>query len=526
MAIDEAITQQGLQIAKYKIIGNVDKHIFWPSILSIAAILVVVLCFSETAAPILSTFQSYISVRWSWFIMLIVALNFFYIMYIAFSKFGTIKLGKDDDKPEYKFLTWICMLFSTGVGIGFICFGVAEPMWHLFTSTHTSIMNTTGKPAGVPMAIQISIMDWGASCWGLFSLGGLAIALPSYRKGLPMCVGSSLYGLMGDKVKFSPWSKASDVIAIIAAVCGNSAALGMGVLSICWVINRIFGVTVTTTTQTVVIFVIIVGYITSSATGLNRGIKYLSTTNVFVALSLCFFVLLCGPTTYILNLLTEVTGMCLSEFVQLNFFTHAGSLKQDEWVHWWPIFYWLWWISYIPFVGGFVARISRGRTVRQFLLGSALAPVGMSLVWFTVFGGAGAWAQFVDNLPIWQTMQAQGSEPAIYMLLETYPFGTFACIVALLSLIIFTVTTSDSASFYISLQVSGQSDGSAALGARILWGCILGAMAIAVIMLGDKNAMSALKSLTIAGAAPFCVILVLMQISTWKMLNKISKGTF
>lgn len=526
METSQTAAVRGPSLANYRLIGTVDKHIFWPSIISLAAILVLVIGFTQWTAPVLSAFQSYISVSWSWFIMLLVAVNFFYTMWIALSKYGKIKLGKEDDQPEYRFFTWVCMLFSTGVGIGFICFGVAEPMWHLFTSTHTANLGATGQPTGVPMAIQISIMDWGASCWALFSLGGLAIALPSYRKGLPMCVGSSLYGLMGEKVRYSLWSKAADVVGIIASICGNSAALGMGVLSICWVVNRIFGVTVSLGMQAVVIAIIILGYIVSSATGLNRGIKYLSISNVYIAISLCLFVLFVGPTTYILNMFTEVLGMCFTQFIPLNFFTDAGHMKQDEWVHWWPIFYWLWWISYIPFVGGFVARISRGRSIRQFLLGSAIAPVGMSIVWFTVFGGAGAWAQFVDSIPIWQTMQAQGSEPAIYMLLESYPLGTAACLVALLSLTIFTVTTSDSASFYISLQVSSRSGGTAVLGARMLWGIILGVMAVSIIFLGGTDAMSALKSITIAGSAPFCVILVFMQISVWKMLKKIDAGTF
>ncbi len=506
-------------------IGNVDKYIFWPSLLSLIGILLFILIGAESSSVVLTKLQSYFSVYWSWFILLIVGINFFFAMYIALSRYGKIVLGRDGDKPEYSFFVWLCMLFSTGVGIGFICFGVAEPMWHLFTSTHNVQAGIAGTPAGVPNAIQISIMDWGASCWALFAIGGLAIGLPCYRKGLPMCVGTSLYGLLGDDVYKSKWSKLADIIGIIASVCGNSAALGMGILSICWVVNRIFDIEITLTTQALFTLGIFLAYILSTATGLNKGIKYLSMANVYVGMALCVFVLIVGPTTYILNNFTQQVGLSFTQFLHFSFFTDSGNIIQDEWLHWWPIFYWLWWVSYIPFVGGFVARISRGRTLRQFLCGVSIAPVAMSLVWFTIFGSAGAFAEFVDKIPIFATMQAEGSEPAIYLLLESYPFGTIASLVALLSLIIFTVTTSDSASFYISLQVSGLCDGQAVLPARVIWGTILGLFAVSIIFLGGKDAMTALKGVTIAGAAPFCVILVLMQVSLWKMLKQIDAGT-
>lgn len=505
-------------------IGTVDKTIFWPSILSLLAILLLITIGSSFASEVLTGVQNYFTTYWSWLILLIVGVNFFFALFLAFSRFGKYTLGIEGDKPEYSFFVWLSMLFSTGVGIGFICFGVAEPMWHLFTSAHNTQLGIAGTPAGVPNAIQLSIMDWGASCWALFAIGGLAIGIPCYRKELPMCVGTSLYGLLGDDVYKSKWSKLSDILGIVASICGNSAALGMGILSISWVINRIFGVEITTSFQAAFTIAIFLAYIISTATGLDKGIKYLSLANVYVAIALCVFVLIVGPTTYILNNFTQQVGLSVTDFIHLSFFTDAGSFTQDEWLHWWPVFYWLWWVSYIPFVGGFLARISRGRSIREFILGVSIAPVGMSLVWFTIFGSAGAWAEFVDNIPIFETMQAQGSEPAIYLLLESYPFGTLASLVALLSLVIFTVTTSDSASFYISLQVSGACGGQAVLPARVLWGAILGLFAVSVIFLGGADAMAALKGITIAGSAPFCIILIFMQVSLWKMLNLISQG--
>lgn len=511
-------------IIHYPIIGNIDRVIFWPAVISLLVLLAIALTLTDKANTMLLGLQNYFCISWGWFINALVGINFFYIIYIGLSRFGNIKLGKDTDNPEYNTLSWICMLFSAGVGIGYVCFGVAEPMWHSFTATTIKRLGIAGTPEAFPLGIQSAIMDWGATCWALFALGGLAIALPCYRKNLPMTVGTSLYGLSGDKHRTSIWVKLTDVIGIIAAICGNSAALGMGVLSICWVINYLFGIETTIGLKVFIAFAILLLYIISTATGLNRGLKYLSLTNVVVASLLCLYVLITGPTTYILNIITEEIGLTITHLIPQAFFSDAGSIEQDSWLYWWPIFYWLWWISYIPFVGGFVARISRGRTIRQFVFGVTFIPVGMALIWFSVFGGAGSWAQFVDGIQIWQVMEAQGSEPAIWTLLSSYPLGTIICIIALISLICFTVTTSDAASFYISLQCSGQSDGSAVLGARLLWALLLGSFASILIFLGGTDAMTTLKGFTIAGATPFCIITILMEISLWKMLKKIENG--
>ncbi len=512
--------------SKSSFFSSIDKQIFIPSATSLLVMILAIIFLPDMSNKILGALQQGIVKHMSWFIMLLVACNFFLCVWIALSRYGNIVLGAtEEDTIEFSTMTWLAMLFSAGVGIGFICFGVAEPMWHQYTSTHTVIAKTAGTPAAVPMGIQISVSDWGASCWALFAMGGLAIALPAYKKNMPMTVSTGLYGIMGDKVLTSKWAKLADVLGIIASVAGNSAALGMGVLSIATAMNRIFAVEVTSGWLLGIMGFIMLVYIICTATGLDRGIKYMSNANVIVAGLLALFVLLTGPTTYILNLFTEVTGLYVSEFVTMNFFTHAGALMPDEWLHWWPIFYWLWWISYIPFIGGFVARISRGRSLRQYLLGVCFMPVGLSLVWFTVFGGAASWAQFVDGVKIWETMQAQGSEPAIYMLLESYPLGTLACVAAMLSLITFTVTTSNSAAFFLGMQVNfgARNPTNAAL---MLWGTILGGVGIGVTLIGGDASMQALKALTVAGSAPFCIILLLYMVSVVKMIQRIDKNEF
>ena len=505
------------------ILGDTDYPVFLSVMGFMAVILAAVIMNPAALNSALGFFQNAVTVNFSWFIMALVAFNFFFAMWIAFSKYGAITLGVEGDKPEFSFVSWVAMLFSAGVGIGFICFGVAEPMWHLYTSTHTANMGATGTPQGVPMAIQVTISNWGASCWALFAVGGMAIALPSYRKGLPMCVGTGLFGILGKKCTTSPFAKAADTIGIIGAISGNSAALGMGVMSISSAMLRMFGVEIGPVGQFLIMASIIVAFIISSVTGLQRGVKFLSVANLFVAAAILIFVLCVGPTNYLTNMLTEVTGLYIREFVNMNFFTDAGHLKQDSWVHWWPVFYWLWWISYIPFVGGFIARISKGRTLRQFVLGVTMATTAVSIVWFTIMGGAGAWAQLVDKLPLWDTMQAQGSEPAVYMLMESYPFGKIAMFMALLSLVIFTVTTSDSASFFISMQVS-KGNINPTVGARILWGLVLGLLGVCVMVVGGKESMNALKSLAVAGSAPFCIIQVFLIVSLYKMLKMIDRG--
>jgi len=505
------------------LMGDTDYPIFVTVLALMACILVAISISPAAVNSKLLYFQNVIATRFSWFIMMLVAVNFFFAVWLALSKYGSIVLGKDGDKPEFSYISWITMLFSAAVGIGFICFGVAEPMWHLYTSTHTANMGATGAAEGVPMAIQITISNWGSSCWALFAIGGLAIALPSYRKDLPMCVGTGLFGILGDKVTTSPIAKAADILGIIAAIAGNSAALGMGVMSISTALDRIFGIQIGATGQCAIMITIIVAFIISSVSGLDRGVKILSMSNFAIAGALLLFVLFSGPTTYLLNMLTEVTGLYFGEFLNMNFFTDAGHLHQSSWVKWWPIFYWLWWISYIPFVGGFIARISKGRTIREFIISITLSTLAVSILWFTIMGGAGAWAELVDNLPLWNVMQAEGSEPAFYMLMESYPFGKLASILALISLVVFTVTTSDSASFFIAMQVSrGNRNPTAA--SRILWGMVLGLLGVAVMVIGGKESMNALKSLAVAGAAPFCIIQVMFMVSLMKMLKMIDRG--
>jgi len=503
--------------------GDTDYPIFITVMALMLCILVAVSTNPVGLSSALSFFQGAITTNFTWFIMLLVAMNFFFAVWIALSKYGSIVLGAEGDIPEFSYISWISMLFSAGVGIGFVCFGVAEPMWHLYTSTHTANMGAAGAAEGVPMAIQVTVSNWGASCWALFAVGGMAIALPSYRKKLPMCVGTGLFGILGDKCTTSPIAKIADTLGIIGAIAGNSAALGMGVMSISTAMLRIFGIEIGTLGQFSIMATIIVAFIISSVSGLQRGVRILSVGNLVIAGGLLLFVLFNGPTTYLLNLTTEVTGLYVREFVNMNFFTDAGHLQQGDWIKWWPVFYWLWWISYIPFVGGFIARISKGRTLREFVVGVTLATTVVSILWFTIMGGAGAWAQLVDDLPLWNTMQAQGSEPAIYMLLESYPWGNVAAILALISLVVFTVTTSDSASFFISMQVSkGNPNPTAA--SRILWGLVLGMLGVAVMVVGGKESMNALKSLAVAGAAPFCIIQIMLIISLYKMLKMVDRG--
>jgi len=503
--------------------GDTDYPVFVTVMALMALILIAVILDAAAVNSALAFFQSTITNYFTWFIMMLVGFNFFFAMWIALSKYGSIVLGAEGDKPEFSYVSWVSMLFSAGVGIGFICFGVAEPIWHLYTSTHTANMGAAGASQGVPMAIQVTVSNWGASCWALFAVGGMAIALPCYRKGLPMNVATGLFGILGKKCTTSPIGKVADMLGIVGAIAGNSAALGMGVMSISTAMLRIFGIEIGTLGQFTIMLSIIIAFIASSASGLQRGVKILSVTNLGIAAFLLIFVLFNGPTTYLLNMVTEVTGLYVREFVNMNFFTDAGHTEMSDWVKWWPVFYWLWWISYIPFVGGFIARISKGRTLREFVVGVTMATTAVSIVWFTIMGGAGAWAQLVDGLDLWGTMQAQGSEPAVYMLMESYPWGKLAAILALSSLVVFTVTTSDSASFFISMQISKGSM-NPTVSARIFWGIILGLLGVTVMAIGGKESMNALKSLAVAGSAPFCIIQVMLIISLYKMLKMIDKG--
>jgi choline/carnitine/betaine transport len=504
-----------------KILGKYDVALFWPVLLSFVAIILMALAFPEATGKTLVTVRNFLIFNFSWAFLLGVGATLFFCIFLAVSPFGDLKLGKDEDKPEFTFNAWISMLFSCGLGIGFVFYSVAEPITHLYQSSHVIDMGAVGKAAGVPKAIEMTLLDWGIHGWALFALAAWAIAFPAYRLGKPMVVSTGLYGLLGDRCNTSIWGRIADMLGALGTIGGNAAMIGLGVASISFGIQTLFGIELSAFGKTAVMIGLIVMYVISACSGVERGIKYLSLINMALAgcvlLALIFFGH--APAQYLFNMMTQMCGDYFSGILEYTFWSDAGNFEQRDWLGWWMVFYWLWWISYIPFCGGFIARISKGRTLREFMFGVIFVPFILTILWFSVWGGSAAFAEVSGALPLWENIQAN-PESGVYSLLGGMPGGWFISLVVLINIVIFAVTTSDSASFFVAMQMSkGALNPKVSM--RLLWGVVIGFTGIIFQLTGGFNAI---KSLAIVVGAPFFFVGIAFIFSTYTMLKRAKAG--
>ncbi|WP_092224259.1 BCCT family transporter [Desulforhopalus singaporensis] len=502
-----------------KILGDYDEKILYPVIGLLAIILTSILVDSKGTQKIFDSINQWLIFNFSSGFLIGVTAVLFFALWVGMSKYGDMRLGKDDDRPEFSFIAWVAMMFSAGFGLSTLTWCAAEPLYHLFQSSYTVDAGTAGTPAGIPKAMLLTVFDWGIHGWALFAVGGLAIAFPAYRLGKPMNLGIGLYGILKDKSQTGFWGKLTDVLGVISTLGGNGASLGFGILSIAYGIKHITGVELGSAGTFVAMLMIIAAFTLSAVSGVKRGIRILSLINIYLGLGMLIWLLLTGPTTYLLSLFTQTLGEYISSIVSMSFWSDAGNFadgqyQQRSWLNWWVIFYWLWWVSYIPFCSGFIARISKGRTIREYILGTTLVPVLMTMALFVIWGGNSAYLEVTKAAPMWDNVQ-QNLGSALYVLLEQFPMGGLLGVLVFFSVVVFGVTTSDSASYFISMQVSkGNPDPKISM--RILWGCLLGGAAMLLLATGKLNA---LKAMAIVAGAPFFFVVIAYMISIVKMLR-------
>ena len=504
-----------------KLLGVYDAKLFWPVLISFVSIIICALIFPDQTAKTLVTIRNFLIFNFSWAFLLGVGVTLFFCIYLGISSYGDLKLGLDTDKPEFTFSAWIAMLFSCGLGIGFVFYSVAEPLTHLHQSSHVIDAGTAGTAAGVPKAIEMTIMDWGIHGWALFALAAWAIAFPAYRLGKPLTVATGLYGILGDRCNTSIWGKLADGLGVLGTVGGNAAMIGLGVASISFGIETLFGIKLSGIGQASVMLILIVAYVISAATGVERGIKILSQVNMCLAGCVLLVLLFFGhaSTQYLFNLMTQLGGDYIAGIMKYTFWTDAGNFEQRDWLGWWIVFYWLWWISYIPFCGGFIARISKGRTLREFMFGVIFVPSILAVLWFGIWGGSAAYAEITGIVPLWESVQAN-PETGVYNLLGSMKGGWFISLIVLINIIIFAVTTSDSASFFTAMQMS-RGNRNPKITMRLLWGVIIGLTGIIFQLTGGFNAI---KSLAIVVGAPFFFVGIAFIFSVYAMLKKAKAG--
>lgn len=499
-----------------RIIGDYDPLLFWPVLTIFLAIVTVGALHPDAMGATLNQIRNFLIFNFSWALLSGVGLTLFFSIYLIFSPYADLKLGRDEDQPEFSFIAWVSMLFSCGLGIGFVFFAVSEPLTHLFQSSHLVDQGISGSFQAIPGAVQMAIFDWGLHAWALFAVGGWAIAFPAYRKGLPLNISTGLYGILGDKCKTSLWGKLADGLGVLGTVGGNAASIGLGVASISFGIFTLFGIELGNLGKAGIMLLIIIAYVCSASSGVERGIKFLSLTNLFLAGCVLFMLLFMGnaPTQYLLNLIIQEFGEYFDGLIRLTFWTDAGNPEQRSWLGWWVIFNWLWWISYVPFCGGFIARISKGRTLREFVLGVLIVPMLLTVIWFSVWGGSAAYTEVTGIVPLWETVQ-NNFESGIYTLLSTIKGGWWLSLIVLFNMVIFAVTTADSASFFASIQMSrGNQNPKVAM--RLLWGLIIGGTGLLFQLLGG---FTAIKSLAIVVGFPFFFVSIAFILSVFKMLQ-------
>jgi len=482
-----------------RIPSNINPPVFFGSGILILSFVVFGTVFPETANDTFTTVQTWIVTTFGWFYVLAVALFVIFALYLAVSGHGQVRLGPDDSRPDYSYPSWFAMLFSAGMGIGLMFFAVAEPIMH-FTNPPTGI---GGDVAAAREAMKITFFHWGIHAWAIYAVIGLALAYYAFRHGLPLTVRSALHPLIGERI-YGPIGHAADIFAVLGTMFGVATSLGLGVLQVNAGLAHLFGIPETTPVQLVLILVITLMATVSVVAGLDAGIKRLSEWNLILALLLLVFVLIAGPTLFLLQVSVQNTGAYLAEVVDKTFTLYA--YEPNEWIGGWTLFYWAWWIAWSPFVGMFIARVSRGRTIREFVSGVLFVPVGFTFVWLSVFGNA---AIALDLGPAAGAIAAAVEENvplALFTFLEQFPFAAVSSLVATVLVVTFFVTSSDSGSLVIDIITSGGT-GTSPVWQRASWALSEGMVAAVLLLAGG---LTALQTAAITAALPFTFVMLIV----------------
>jgi glycine betaine transporter len=424
---------------------------------------------------------------------------------LAFSRLGRVRLGRDDERPEFRTASWVAMMFSAGMGIGLMFFAVAEPISHL--TAPPAGTERAGTEAAAQQAMSLSYFHWALHPWAIYAVVGLALAYFSFRRGLPTLISSAFYPLLGDRIH-GPIGKSIDILAIFATLFGSATSLGLGALQINSGLDFLWGVEPADGIAVAIIAVLTAAFVISAVSGVHRGIQWLSNGNMVLAILLVLFLLVVGPTVFQLETLVESIGGYLTTIVPASFRT--GAFGDQEWLSSWTIFYWAWWISWAPFVGTFIARISKGRTVREFVIGVLLIPSGVSFIWFAVFGGAAIDLQLSGAANLGGVVGQP--EIALFTTLEEFPLSGIASFVVIVLVALFFVSGADAASLVMGM-LSTRGSLAPPRPVTVMWGVSTGAAA-AILLLA--NGLSALQQAAIIAAAPFTLVMIGLCISLLK----------
>ncbi len=485
-----------------------------PTVFGISALIIIGFIFLtlfnlDSAQHLFLGAKLWLTRYFGWLLILIVQAFVLFAVYLALSRFGHIRIGGSDARPDFSRPTWFAMLFSAGMGIGLMFYGVAEPVLHYLHSPSIPGDNVDAATR----AMDLTFLHWGFHAWSIYALMGLALAYFSYNRGQPLTIRSAFYPLLGERVN-GPLGTVIDVMAVVATLFGVATSLGFGATQINTGLNYLFGVPVDSEVQILLIFGITMVATASVVSGVDRGIRRLSELNLVAALLMLTFLLIGGPTLFLLKSFVQNTGHYLQNLLYLGSWT-ATYQRDSTWQSNWTLFYWTWWVAWSPFVGMFIARISRGRTIREFLGGVLLVPPLLTFLWFSVFGGAAIYLQLGGSDAMAQAVN-QDISTALFTLLHNYPLAQVTSFIGILLVFVFFITSSDSGSLVIDIITAG-GHLDPPVPQRIFWALTEGVVA-AVLLSG--GGLLALQTAAITTGLPFAVIMVFMCVGLYRALNQ------
>lgn len=490
---------------------DIHPEVFFVSAGLILLFVLVTLIFQEPAEEAFSDLQTFIANAMGWFMILAVSLYLGVVVILAFSKFGKIRLGGQDARPEFPAFAWIAMLISAGMGIGLMFWSVAEPIYHFQTPPIGGVQPDTG--AAAQEALGFTFFHWGFHAWGVYALVGLALGFFAYNRGLPLTIRSVFYPLLGDRI-YGWWGNVVDILAVASTLFGLATSLGLGVQQVNAGLNFLFGIADTIPIQ-VGLIAIITGLATASVvSGLDGGVRRLSELNMGLAALFMVFVLLAGPTLFILGSFVQTLGYYLAMLPTLSFWTE--TFEGTDWQNGWTVFYWGWWVSWSPFVGIFIARISKGRTIREFVLGVLLLPSMLTFLWMSTFGGTALSLELGEQGGLIAQAVEDNVATALFVMLQQLPLTFITSLIGITLVTVFFVTSSDSGSLVVdNLTSGGKLDSPTPQ--RVFWAVTEGVVAAALLLGGG---LQALQTASITTGLPFALVLLVMCFSLYRGLNE------
>ena len=505
--ITEKLRRQGARISK----GTIAPAVFWPAMVVVLGVALLAIVFPETSGSVMEKSQNWIVANLGWFYMLAIGIFVAFAIIVALSRWGSIRLGRDDDEPEFGLMSWFAMLFSAGMGVGLVFYGVAEPLGYTTNSPKPGWDVEGAEASGLAMAQ--TFLHWGLHPWAAYAVIGLAIAYAIHRRGRPVSIRWALEPIFGDRVK--GWiGDVIDVLAIFGTVFGIATSLGLGAQQIAAGM-QVIGLVDEVSTNFLVLLIVVITFIAtlSVVSGVGAGIKWLSNGNLTLAGLLAVAALLFGPTVFIFQNFVESLGIYLSEVFHLTL--DVGAYTRSEEAQSWfagnTLFYWGWWIAWAPFVGVFIARISKGRTVRQFVAGVLMVPTLVGMIWFSIWGGNGLFRQWFGAGDLGDVT----AEESMFRIFEQFPATQLLSVLGIIVVAVFFITSSDSGSLVVDMLASGGHP-NPPMWSRVLWALLEGLLAAALLLSGGLTSLQAGSLMT---ALPFSVILLLMCVALVKALS-------